>query len=95
MTKTQLIEEVAKKTETTKKAAEAAVKATSEAIQEALVKGEKVQLVGFGTFEVKKRAARTGRNPYTKKAMKIPASKRLSFTAGASIKALINKKKKK
>lgn len=94
MTKTQLIEEVAKKTGLTKKAAEEAVKATLATVEETLVKGEKVQLVGFGTFEVKKRAARTGRNPYTKKAMKIPASKRLSFTAGATIKARINKKKK-
>lgn len=91
MTKTQLIDEVAKKTGLKKKDADASVAAVVEAISDALVAGEKVQLVGFGTFEVKERAARTGINPYTKKAMKIPASKSLSFKAGKAMKALLNK----
>ena len=91
MTKSQLIDAVAKKTGFKKKDAEAAVAAVFEGISDALVNGDKVQLVGFGTFEVKKRAARTGINPYTKKAMKIPASKSLTFKAGKSIKTLLNK----
>ena len=91
MTKSQLIDEVAKKTGLKKKNAEAAVGAALEAITSSLVKGDKVQLVGFGTFEVKKRTARTGVNPYTKKPMKIPATKSLSFKAGKAMKALLNK----
>lgn len=91
MTKSQIIDAVAKKTGLKKKEAEAAVSATIDAITEALVEGEKVQVVGFGTFEVKERAARTGINPYTKKAMKIEASKSLSFKAGKAMKELLNK----
>ncbi len=91
MTKSQIIDEVAKKTGLKKKDAEAAVSAVISSVTDALVAGEKVQLVGFGTFEIKERASRTGINPYTKKTMEIPASKRLSFTAGKSMKALINK----
>ncbi len=91
MTKSQLIDAVAKSTNLKKKDAEAAVSATLDAISAALVEGDKVQLVGFGTFEVKERAARTGINPYTKKAMDIPASKSLSFKAGKAMKALLNK----
>lgn len=91
MTKSQLIDAVAKSTNLKKKDAEAAVSATIDAISAALVEGDKVQLVGFGTFEVKERAARTGINPYTKKAMDIPASKSLSFKAGKAMKALLNK----
>ena len=91
MTKSQLIDAVAKKTGLKKKDAEAAVTAVVEGITEALVEGEKVQLVGFGTFEVKTRAARTGINPHTKKAMDIPASKSLAFKAGKAMKALLNK----
>ena len=91
MTKSQLIDVVAKKTDLKKKDAEAAVSAAIDAITAALVEGEKVQLVGFGTFEVKERAARTGINPYTKKAMKIEASKTLSFKAGKAMKELLNK----
>lgn len=91
MTKSQLIDNVAQKTGLKKKEAEASVNAFIESLEEALVKGEKVQLVGFGTFEVKERAARTGRNPQTKKTITIPASKHLSFTAGKSIKDTLNK----
>ena len=91
MTKSQLIDAVAKAADLKKKDAEAAVAATLDAISAALVEGDKVQLVGFGTFEVKKRAARKGINPYTKKEMKIPASKSLSFKAGKAMKALLNK----
>lgn len=91
MTKSQLIDAVAKKTGLKKKDAEAAVAAVFEGVSEALAAGEKVQLVGFGTFEVKTRAARTGINPYTKKAMEIPASKTLAFKAGKSMKAELNK----
>lgn len=90
MTKSQLIDNVAKKTGLKKKDAEAAVVAVFDSIGEALVEGEKVQLVGFGTFEVKERAARSGRNPFTKEAMEIPASKRLSFVAGKAMKARLN-----
>ncbi|MBE6642342.1 MAG: HU family DNA-binding protein [Clostridia bacterium] len=91
MTKSQIIDAVAKKTDLKKKDAEAAVSATLDAITEALVAGEKVQVVGFGTFEVKSRAARTGINPRTKKAIKIKASKTLSFKAGKAMKELLNK----
>lgn len=91
MTKAQLIDAVAAKTGLKKKDAEAAVAAVFEGVSDALVAGEKVQLVGFGTFEVKTRAARTGINPHTRKAMKIPASKSLAFKAGKAMKALLNK----
>ena len=91
MTKSQIIDAVAKKTDLKKKDAEAAVSATLDAITEALVAGEKVQVVGFGTFEVKSRAARTGINPRTKKSIKIKASKTLSFKAGKAMKELLNK----
>ena len=95
MNKSQLIEVVAQKTGLKKKDAEAAVAATIGAIEDALAAGEKVQLIGFGSFEVKKRAARTGRNPATGAAIKIKASKYPAFTAGAPLKAKVNSKKKK
>jgi len=91
MTKSQLIDVVAKKTGLKKKDAEVAVSAAFDSIVETLLNGEKVQIVGFGTFEVKERLPRTGINPYTKKAMEIPATKRLSFASGKTLKALINK----
>ena len=91
MTKSQLIDSVAKKAGLKKKDAEAAVTAMIDSIGEALVEGEKVQIVGFGTFEVKERAARSGRNPFTNEVMEIPATKRLSFAAGKSMKELLNK----
>ena len=90
MNKTQLIEAVAAKADIKKKDAEAAVNAVTEAIAEALKAGDKVQLVGFGTFEVKERAAREGRNPKTGETIKIDASKRPVFSAGKALKDAIN-----
>lgn len=91
MNKTQLIEVVTQKTGLKKKDVEATVAAAFDAIEEALVAGEKVQLIGFGSFEVKTRAARTGRNPATGDAIKIAASKYPAFAAGAPLKAKVNK----
>ena len=86
MNKTSLVAAVAEKAGLSKKQSAAAVDAAVEAVVEALKAGEKVQLIGFGTFEVKERAARTGFNPRTKEAIKIPASKAVSFKAGAALK---------
>ena len=86
MNKTELIEIVAKKGDFTKKEAEKAVNAFADAITEALAKGEKIQIVNFGTFEVKARAERTGRNPKTGETMQIAASKTPAFTAGKGLK---------
>ncbi len=91
MNKSDLIAAIAAKTGTTKKSAEASLNAMTEIITEALVKGDKVQLVGFGSFEVRKRAARKGRNPQTKEEIKIPASKAPVFKAGKALKELVNK----
>lgn len=90
MNKTELIAAVAEQAELTKKDAEKAVKAFTEVIAAELKKGEKVQLVGFGTFEVSKRAAREGRNPQTGKSMKIKASKTAKFKAGKALKDSLN-----
>lgn len=90
MNKAELISAIADKTSLSKKDAESAIKAFTEVIAEELKKGEKVQLVGFGTFEVSKRAARVGRNPQTGKEMKIPASKAPKFKAGKALKDSIN-----
>ena len=92
MNKAELVAAVAAKTGDTKKAAEASVDAFVSAVKESLKKGEKVQLVGFGSFEVRKRAARKGRNPQTKEEIKIPASKAAVFKAGKQLKELVNKK---
>ena len=92
MNKAELVAAVAAKTGDTKKAAEASVDAFVSAVKDALKKGEKVQLVGFGSFEVRKRAARKGRNPQTKEEIKIPASKAPVFRAGKQLKELVNKK---
>ena len=92
MNKAELIAAIAAKTGETKKSAEGAVNALVETITESLVKGDKVQLVGFGSFEVRKRAARKGRNPQTKEEIKIPASKAPVFKAGKALKDLVNKK---
>ena len=92
MNKSELIAAIAAKTGETKKSAEATVNAFVEAVTESLVKGDKVQLVGFGSFEVRKRAARKGRNPQTKEEIKIPASKAPVFKAGKALKDLVNKK---
>ena len=90
MNKTQLIEAVAAKADLKKKDAEAAVNAVTAAIAEALKAGDKVQLVGFGTFEVKAREAREGRNPQTGEAITIPASKKPSFSASKVLKDSVN-----
>ena len=92
MNKADLIAAIAAKTGETKKSAEASVNAFVDVITESLVKGDKVQLVGFGSFEVRKRAARKGRNPQTKEEIKIPASKTPVFKAGKALKDLVNKK---
>jgi DNA-binding protein HU-beta len=86
MNKTELIAAVAEKAELSKKDAEAAISATIDAITAALAQQEKVQLVGFGSFEVKARAERVGRNPKTKETMQIPASKAPVFKAGKALK---------
>ena len=90
MNKTQLIEAVAAKANLKKKDAEAAVNAFAAAIADALKAGDKVQLVGFGTFEVKAREAREGRNPRTGEKITIAASKHPAFTAGKALKDSIN-----
>ncbi len=92
MNKSELIAAIAAKTGETKKSAEATVNAFIETVTEALTKGDKVQLVGFGSFEVRKRAARKGRNPQTKEEIKIPASKAPVFKAGKALKDLVNEK---
>ncbi len=92
MNKSELIAAIAAKTGETKKDAEATLNAFIDVVTEALVKGDKVQLVGFGSFEVRKRAARKGRNPQTKEEIKIPASKAPVFKAGKALKDLVNKK---
>lgn len=86
MNKNELINAVSERANITKKDAEIAVSATFEAISDALCDGEKVQLVGFGAFEVKKRKARIGRNPKTKEAVEIPATKVPVFKAGKLLK---------
>ena len=90
MNKTDLIEVVAKVADLKKKDAEAAVSAVLDAVADALVKGEKVQLIGFGTFEVKGKAAREGRNPATGESIKIAASKQIKFSAGKTLKDKVN-----
>ena len=92
MNKSELITAMANETGATKKEAEASVNAFIEVVKNALVKGDKVQLVGFGSFEVRKRAARKGRNPQTKEEIKIPASKAPVFKAGKALKDVINEK---
>ena len=91
MTKVELINAIAAEAGLTKKDADAALKATVDAITAALVKGEKVQLVGFGTFEVRARGERTGRNPRTKETITIPASKAPAFKAGKALKGAVSK----
>ncbi len=86
MNKTELISAISEKSGLSKKDSEKALSAAVESISDALVSGDKVQLVGFGVFEVKNRAARMGRNPKTKEAIKIPASKTPVFKAGKALK---------
>ena len=92
MNKSDLVAAIAAKTGDTKKGAEDSLNAFVSVVTEALAKGDKVQLVGFGSFEVRKRAARKGRNPQTKEEIKIPASKAPVFKAGKALKDLVNKK---
>ena len=91
MNKAELIAAIAAKTGETKKSAEESVNAFVGVVTEALTKGEKVQLVGFGTFETRERAARTGRNPRTKEEIQIPASTVPVFKAGKEFKEKVNK----
>ena len=90
MNKTELVAAIDEKSGLTKKDAEKALSAFTESVEDALKAGDKVQLVGFGTFEVKNRAARTGINPQTKKPVKIAASKAPAFKAGKAFKDALN-----
>ena len=90
MNKTELVAAMADNAGLTKKDAEAALKAFIETVEKALKKNDKVQIVGFGTFEVAKRAAREGRNPQTGETMKIKASKSPKFKAGKALKDALN-----
>ena len=90
MNKAELVAAIAEKTGLKKTDAEKALKAFVDVVSDELIKGEKVQLVGFGTFEVQKRPARTGRNPRTGKTMKIKASKAPKFKAGKALKDAVN-----
>ena len=89
MNKTELIAAAAEKAGLSKKDTEAVITATLASITEALQNDDKVQLVGFGSFEVKSRAARTGRNPQTGAVLEIPAGKRPKFTAGSALKKAV------
>ena len=91
MNKTELVASVAEKAELSKKDAEKAVAAMLESVEGALKAGDKVALVGFGTFEVKERAARTGKNPRTGEAVKIPAARVPVFKAGKGLKDAVAK----
>ena len=91
MNKTELVAAIAEKAELSKKDAEKALKAFTETVAETLQKGDKVQLIGFGTFGVAERAARTGKNPQTKEEIQIPASKAPKFKAGRALKDTVNK----
>ena len=92
MNKAELVSMIAAKSNLTKKDSEMALNAFVETVQGALKKGEKIQVVGFGTFEVRARAARNGVNPRTKQSIKIPASKAPVFKAGKALKDLVNNK---
>lgn len=87
--KAELVEKVAEKTNLTKKDVTAAVEALFETVQEVLASGDKVQVIGFGTFEVRDRAARKGRNPQTGEEIEIPASKVPGFKAGKALKEAV------
>ena len=95
MNKTELVAAISAKTELSKVDAEKALKAFTEVVSEELQKGEKIQLVGFGTFEVAERPAREGRNPRTGETMKIKASKAPKFKAGKALKDVVNTPVKK
>lgn len=91
MNKMELVTSMAEKSDLSKKDAEKALNAFMESVEETLVKGDKVQLVGFGSFEVRERAARKGRNPQTKAEITIPASKAPVFKVGKALKDVTNK----
>ena len=95
MNRKELVDALAAKTESTKADAERAVAGLIDIVSDTLKKGDSVTLVGFGTFEVRKRAARTGRNPKTGEALKIKAAKVPAFKAGATLKATVNGAKAK
>ncbi|MBP5498459.1 MAG: HU family DNA-binding protein [Muribaculaceae bacterium] len=92
MNKTELVNAIAAEAKLTKKDAKAALEATLGAVSKSLAKGDKVALIGFGTFSVVKKAARTGLNPRTKKPIKIAAKKVAKFKAGAELAKKVNKK---
>ena len=92
MNKTELVASIAAKTKCTKRAAEMTVEALLETFTAELAKGEKVQLIGFGTFEVRARTARKGRNPQSGAALDIPAANLPVFTAGKALKEAVNQK---
>jgi DNA-binding protein HU-beta len=94
MNKSDLIEHIAKTVDLTKAAAGTALEAIIEGVTKSLKKGDTVTLVGFGTFQVRSRAARTGRNPLTGETLKIKASKVPAFKAGKALKDAVNKSKK-
>ncbi len=91
MNKEELVQEIAKKAKVTQKEASEVLSVFVDVVEKAVSKGKKVTLVGFGTFESRKRAARTGRNPQTGKEIKIPAKTVPAFTAGKKFKELVNK----
>ena len=91
MNKTELVAAIADSTNLSKKDVEAVVKSFTDVVSKQLKKKDKVQLIGFGTFEVSKRAAREGKNPQTGATMKIPASYAPRFKAGKALKDLVNK----
>ena len=91
MNKEELVQEIAKKASVTQKEAAEVLAALIETVQKTVSKGKKVTLVGFGTFEARKRAARIGRNPQTGKELKIPATKVPAFSAGKKFKDAVNK----
>lgn len=93
MNKSELVAKIAEGADITKASADVALNVTVEAIIKAVTKGDKVQLVGFGTFGSGKRAARTGRNPATGATIKIAAAKTVKFTAGKAFKDAVNKRK--
>ncbi|ERL04627.1 HU family DNA-binding protein [Mitsuokella sp. oral taxon 131] len=90
MNRTELVQNVAEKSNLTKKDAEKAIHAFMECVQQALVEGDKVQLIGFGTFETKNRAARKGRNPRTNEPIEIAAARCPVFKAGKALKDAVN-----
>lgn len=92
MNKEELVQEVAKKAKVTQKEAAEIINAFMDTVQKAVAKNKKVTLVGFGTFEARKRAARTGRNPQTGKAINIPAKTAPVFSAGKKFKDVVNGK---